>query len=275
MAGAAGETAATVSDEAPTERELDAAGEALAGRAGLSLSAGLRTTLRQAVLAAARQLGLAPAALARRAAAGEEAALDALAGQAVVGETSFWRHAEGLAALTARLAPRPGPLRLWSAGCASGEEPYGLAMALLEAGRAGRGDRILATDLSAAALRTARAGRYGERPLRRLPPALAARWLSTSGGLAEVAPAVRALVALRRHNLLDAPPEDGFDAVVCRNVLIYFEPEVARRALGRLAGALAPGGLLLLGPVELPLAHGAGLEWLEQGGAVLLRRPGP
>lgn len=264
-------------DETPTEQELDAAGGALAAAAGLSLSAGLRTTLRGAVAAAARELGLAPGDLARRAAAGEAAALDALTGHAVVGETSFWRHAEGLRALVDRLAPRPGPLTLWSAGCASGEEPYGLAMALLEAGREGRGDRILATDLSAAALRTALAGRYGERSLRRLPPPLAARWLSRTGDLAEVAPAVRALVELRRHNLLDDAPERGLDAVVCRNVVIYFEPEVARQVVRRLGAALAPGGLLLLGPVELALAEGAGLEWLEpaEGGAVLLRRPAP
>jgi len=264
-----------VSDEPLSDEALDAAGEALAGRTGLSLAAGLRTTLRQAALAAARDLGLGPAALARRAAAGDAAALDAFAEHAVVGETSFWRHAEGLAALVARLAPHPGPLLLWSAGCASGEEPHGLAMALLEAGRGGRGDRILATDLSATALRAALAGRYGERSLRRLPPALARRWLVPADGASEVAPAVRAIVRFERHNLLDAAPAAAFDAVVCRNVVIYFEPEVARQVVRRLAAALVPGGLLLLGPVELALAEGAGLDWLEVGGAVLLRRPRP
>ena len=264
-----------MAEEPLSDEALDAAGEALARQVGLSLSAGLRGTLREAAGAAARALGLAPAALARLAAAGEPGALDALAEHAVVGETFFWRHPDGLAALVARLAARPGPLTLWSAGCASGEEPYGLAMSLLEAGRDGRGDRILATDLSAAALRAALAGRYGERSVRRLPPALAGRWLVQGEGHAEVAPAVRALVELRRHNLLDAPPETGLDAVVCRNVVIYFEPGVARRVVRRLAGALAPGGFLLLGPVELALAEGAGLEWVEDGEAVLLRRPGP
>jgi chemotaxis protein methyltransferase CheR len=262
-----------VDDEPLTDEALDAAGGALARRAGLSLAAGLRVTLREAVRAAARDLGLGPAALARRAADGDAAALDALAEHAVVGGTSFWRHAEGLAALAARLAPRPAPLLVWSAGCATGEEPHGLAMALLEAGRAGHGDRILATDLSAAALRVAQAGRYGERSLRRLPPALARRWLVPAGEASEVAPAVRALVRFERHNLLDEAPSAAFDAVVCQNVLIYFEPAVARRVVRRLAAALAPGGLLLLGPVELALAEGAGLAWLEVDGAVLLRRP--
>jgi len=278
----------TRADAAPaSEADLDAAGRALARWAGLSLAAGLRTTLREAVSAAARELGIGPAELARRAAADEPGPLDALAAHAVVGETFFWRHPEGLEALAARLARRPGALRLWCAGCATGEEPYGLGMALLAAGREGRGDRILATDLSAAALEAARAGRYGERSLRRLPAALAERFLvrpaggQPGGAAAEVAPAVRALVTLARHNLLDPVPAagaavlgDGFDAVVCRNVVIYFEPEVARAVLRRLAGALAPGGFMLLGPVELALAEGAGLEWQEEGEAVLLFRPG-
>lgn len=262
-------------DEPLTDEALDAAGGALAARTGLSLSAGLRTALRAAVRKAALGLGVAPVALAARAAAGDAAALDALAEHALVGETFFWRSAEGLVALAGRLAARPGPVTVWCAGCASGEEPYGLAMALLEAGREGRGDRILATDLSAASLRGALAGRYGERSLRKLPPALARRWLRPGEGAFEVAPAVRELVELRRHNLLDDPPEAAFDAVVCRNVVIYFELEVARRVVRRLAAALAPGGLLLLGPVELSLAEVAGLEWEEEGGAVLLRRPGP
>ena len=61
--------------------------------------------------------------------------------------------------------------------------------------------------------------------------------------------------------------------MVCRNVLIYFEPEVAAATLARLAGAVAPGGYLLLGPVELPLVGGLDFDWVERAGATLLRRP--
>jgi len=263
-----------VAPDHPTDLELDAAGRALARWAGLSLTAGLRTTLREAVAAAARELGTSPAALVRRAGASEPEALGVLSEHAVVGETFFWRHPEGVEALVGRLADHPSPLRLWSAGCASGEEPYGLAMALLSAGRVGHDDRILATDLSERALATARAGRYTERALRKLPDALAERWLRQCGAQAEVAPAVRERVEVRRHNLLSTAPEGPFHAVVCRNVVIYFEAREARAALERLAGVLAPGGWLLLGPVELALAEGVGLEWHEVGGAVLLRRPG-
>jgi chemotaxis protein methyltransferase CheR len=251
-----------------------AAGEALARDVGLSLSSGLQGPLGLAVRAAALELGLAPAALAVAAAAGERAALDVLIEHAVVGETFLWRHPEGLVALAAELAGLERPLRVWSAGCATGEEPYSLALALLDAGRDREDDAILGTDVSARALDRARLGRYGTRALRRLPAALAARWLHPTGQGAQVDGRPARLCRFERHNLLDAAPSGRFDAVVCRNVLIYFDPEVAASALARLAGAVAPGGFLLLGPVELPLASGLAFEWVMRGGAALLRRPG-
>jgi chemotaxis protein methyltransferase CheR len=259
-------------DDPPADLVV-AAGAALARAVGLSLAAGLQGPLGLAVSAAARELGMAPAALAEAAAAGEQAALDVLAEHAVIGETSLWRHHEGLVALAAALVPRQGALRVWSAGCATGEEPYSLALALLDAGRDREEDRILGTDVSARALARAWVGVYGARATRRLPPGLAERWLRPTENGAQVDGRLARICTFERHNLLDRPPGHGFDAVVCRNVLIYFEPEVADAALVRLAGAVAPGGWLLLGPVELPLAGGLGFEWLERGGATLLRRP--
>jgi len=254
------------------DAELEAAGRSLARWAGLSLAAGLQGTLRQALAAAAQELGRPVSALATALAAGEATALEVVSEHALVGETSFWRHAEGLVALAARLAARPGPARVWCAGCATGEEPYSLALALLEAGRDLAGVRILATDLSRRALERARTGRYRSRDLRRLPAELVDRWFEPAEGGAQVAARVAGPVGFERHNLLDAPPPGPFDAVLCRNVLIYFEQDVARATLARLAGALAPGGLLLLGPVELPLATGLGFRLVEEGGATLLVR---
>jgi chemotaxis protein methyltransferase CheR len=261
-----------VTGPAPGDAELEAAGAALARWAGLSLVAGLKGTLRLAVQAAAGELSVAPAALAAAVASGDLEATEVLAEHAVVGETSFWRHAAGLVALARRLASWPAPLTLWSAGCATGEEPYGLGVALREAGRDRPEDRILATDLSVRALARAQAGVYRARALRRLPQELAGRWFHASDGGARVDARLAAAVTFRRHNLLEAPPPGRFDAVLCRNVLIYFEPEVAARALARLADSLAPGGLLLLSPVELPLATGLGLRMIEEGGATLLIR---
>jgi chemotaxis protein methyltransferase CheR len=256
------------------EARLEAAGRALARSVGLSLGSGLATALRDAVAAAAAELRVEPEALCRRVEAGDGAATLLLAEHAVVAETSFWRHPEALQVLAAHLAERPGPLRLWSAGCATGEEPYSLAIALAEAGRVGRGDRILATDLSSRALARGRAGLFRARALRKLPRALAGRWFHASDHGARVDEALARLVAFEQHNLLAPPPPGPFDAILCRNVLIYFEPAEAAAALRRLVAPLAPGGWLVLGPVELPLAPGLGLEWIEAGGATLLRRPG-
>jgi chemotaxis protein methyltransferase CheR len=252
---------------------LAGAGAALAGAVGLSLAAGLQVPLELAVKAAARELGVTAEALAATAAAGDRAAMEVLIEHAVVGETALWRHAEGLVALAARLAAVERPLRVWCAGCATGEEPYSLALALLDAGRDRDEDRILGTDISARALAKAWVGVYGSRATRKLPPALALRWLLPTEHGAQVDGRLARLVRFERHNLLDDPPGGHFDAVICRNVLIYFDPGVAASTLTRLAGAVAPGGHLLLGPVELPLARGLGFEWVERDGATLLRRP--
>ncbi len=242
--------------------------------AGLSLSDGFDLKLSDGVDAAARAAGESARVFARRVLARDADAIASLVDHVVVNETAFWRHPEQLAAVGRLAAAAAAPLAIWSVGCATGEEPYSVAIALLEAGRAGKGDRILATDVSARALRAAAAGVYGVRSLRKLPPELSARWLE---GTAErrVRPELRALVELRRHNVVtDSAPAGPFDLVLCRNVLIYFDPRTAGEVLRRLADALRPGGVLVLGPVELPLASAVSLEWVGLGGATLLRRPG-
>jgi chemotaxis protein methyltransferase CheR len=248
----------------------------LADACGISLEGGLDPALRQGLVAAAAAHGVASGEMARRIVARDPDAVAALVEHSVVCETAFWRHPEQLAAVGRIAAAAARPLRVWSAGCATGEEPYSVAIALLEAGRGGRGDRIVATDVSERALAVARAAAYGARALRKLPPDVAARWLEP-GPPPRVAPAARALVTIARQNLVTDPPPPGgpFDLVLCRNVLIYFAPPTAVRVLERLAGALAHGGTLFLGPVELPipLAASLGLEWVEESGATLLRRP--
>jgi chemotaxis protein methyltransferase CheR len=256
--------------------DLAAAEAALRAASGLCLSPGMRRALPAAIGDAAAAAGLGPAELVRRAAAGDEAAVEALVERSLVAETLFWRHPEQLEALRELAFGREGPLRLWSAGCASGEEPYSLAMALAEAGRAGRGDLILATDLSPRLLARGRAGRYGAWALRRMPEALRRRWLVGEPPEVEVRDELRTPVTFARHNLVaDPPPPTAFDVVVCRNVLIYFDPVVAAEVLYKLLGATRPGGLLVLGPVELPLATELDVEWIDVRGASVLRRRPP
>lgn len=246
----------------------------LAEEVGLSLADGLDYALGSGLEAAAAASGADSEVLARRVVDRDPAAIATLVEHAAVLETAFWRHPEQLEAVASAVSARPGPVRIWSAGCATGEEPYSVAIALLEAGRHDAGDRILATDVSMRALDAARAATYADRALRRLPFDVAERWL-LPGKRRRVAPGARALVAFQQHNLVRDPPPAGapFDVVLCRNVLIYFEPETAAAVLDRLVGALVPGGLLVLGPVELPLAGPLDLEWLEERGATLLRRP--
>jgi chemotaxis protein methyltransferase CheR len=245
----------------------------LADVCGLVLTPGQRRGLAQAVTAAARSAGTSPAGLVERVVSGDEPAIEALVARAVVGETSFLRHPEQLAALRALLheLDRGEPLQLWSAGCASGEEAYSLALTLLDAGRGG--DCILATDVSEDALAQARAGRYGHWSLRRVAPGLRERWFRASGNELEVAPALRERVEIRRHNLVRDPPPGTFDVVMCRNVLIYFGAATAGAVLQQLFAAVRPGGLLVLGPVELPLAATLPVEWVDREEATVLRRP--
>jgi chemotaxis protein methyltransferase CheR len=140
-------------------------------------------------------------------------------------------------------------IRVWSAACATGEEPYTLALLAAEAfAPAPTAVDVLGTDISGRAVAAAVAGVYRERAVRGLDPALRRRYLEEAAdGTYLVGKRLRGLVRFRRHNLVrdQAPPpgEAGFDLITCRNVLIYFEAPVAERVLQRLNQALRPRGL--------------------------------
>jgi chemotaxis protein methyltransferase CheR len=261
-----------------SESGVEAVARVLAEEFGLSFAGPLGASLLEGLSAAAEERGEAPGRLAAAVAAGDAAAVEILTEHAVVRETAFWRHPEQLELVGRLAAEWARPVSVWSAGCATGEEPYSLAMALLERGRADVEDRIVATDVSARALAAGRAGLYGARSVRKLPRGPGERWLGPpgEGGMRRVHPSLAARVRFERQNLVkDSPPAGGpFDVVMSRNVLIYFAPPVAAEVLYRLAAALAPGGALVLGPVELPLAAALPLEWVQDGGATYLRRSG-
>jgi chemotaxis protein methyltransferase CheR len=266
-------TAIAVVDELP----LSAIEDALERACGLSLSTGVRPALADAVRRASKDLGLAREPFLSRLLGGDPAAVTALVEHAVVKETYFYRHPEQWAAVTRQLAALPleRPLSAWSAGCATGEEAYTMAMVLHDAGRRGGSDRVLGTDISARALALARAGRYREWSLRALPDTLRARHFTSEPDALCVQDERRASVRFAQHDLLGGPPPEGpFDLVACRNVLLYFKPAAARTVLGRLHAALRPGGMLLVGPIEEPLTAGLPFERLEGTGATVLRRPG-
>ena len=182
-----------------------------------------------------------------------------------VQETHFFRNAPQMAALRRRVLPellrrtagRDRALTIWSAGCSTGEEPYSLAMMLLDlAGTTATRTtpRIVATDVSAAALATARRAVYAGRSLEAAPAQMRERWFEPrSGATMAVSPRVRELVDLRLHNLVaEEPPFDPgeVDLVVCRNVTIYFDRATTRRLVNTFHRVLAEGGYLLLGHSE-------------------------
>jgi chemotaxis protein methyltransferase CheR len=251
--------------------------EVLRAACGLTLARSLRRSLETALTRAAADAGVEPEDFLRLLLSRESAAVEGFIEHAVIGETYFFRHPEHLRALARFGMAYPGPLfHVWSAGCASGEEPYSIAMALLAAGMPEGRFRVLATDVSGRALQRARDGAYGPWSLRRIEPELEKRFLVARGEQLSVAPPVRRAVDFRRHNLaVEPPPAAGLGAIFCRNVLIYFPPELVRQVLTRFVDALAPGGLLFVSPAEVPLTNGLGLEAVDAEGSVALRVPPP
>ena len=190
-----------------------------------------------------------------------EAVVGRLIDEVTIKETYFLRHREELEAIDWRalaaraMAQGRSTVRVWSAACASGEEPYSLAVLALEAFAPGHPPvDVLASDIAASSISRAQEGRYGARSVRHVDPAMRARWFTEEEGVLSVGPAARGLVRFTRHNLLSErippPGEAPFDLVVCRNVLIYFEPDAVRNTIHRLHAALVPDGTLVLGAAD-------------------------
>ena len=188
--------------------------------------------------------------------------LQPLLDEVTIQETHFFRNPPQARALRQHVLPelvreastRGRRVRIWSAGCSTGDEPYSIAMVLRELlpSTAGWDLKVIATDISAGALAHAREGTYGPRALRLASPEQLARFFVPVGdGRHRVRPEVRELVEFRHGNLvLDPPPGDGLDLVLCRNVTIYFDRDTTRDLVRRLHGSLRDGGYLFLGHSE-------------------------
>ena len=187
-----------------------------------------------------------------------EKLLDAL----TINVTKFFRNPEtwewlGREVLPDLLLGREGRLRVWSAGCASGEEPYTLAMlsamVLRRIERGGWLDRVQvdATDIDTRSMERTRTARYNIRAFSEAPPGVMEEFCGpVEAGHVEVRPEIRRLVEVRRFDLIRERPERSYDLIVCRNVIIYFDRAAQEQLLESFAEALAPGGLLVLGKVE-------------------------
>jgi chemotaxis protein methyltransferase CheR len=175
--------------------------------------------------------------------------------------TSFFRephHFEHLKRLLeGRFAATGGSrrLRLWSAGCSSGEEPYSMAMTLREAARerlAGWDAKILATDIDTNMVATAEAGSYDAARAATIPASCRARYTEPQGKRGfTIDAATKSLISFRPLNLLEEWPMRGpFDAIFCRNVVIYFDKDTQRDLVARVSRLQRPGDLLFLGHSE-------------------------
>jgi chemotaxis protein methyltransferase CheR len=176
--------------------------------------------------------------------------------------TRFYRNAEtwnllGASVIQELCAADRGEIRIWSAGCSSGEEPYTLAMLIayhLEC--TGTPERLRsvsvdATDIDRESLERAHTGRYRREALAEIPQELAARYFEPAGTEFQVVERVRRCVFLRAADLSnDPPPRRNYHLILCRNVVIYFGRPAQERVFATFADALAPGGFLVLGKVE-------------------------
>jgi chemotaxis protein methyltransferase CheR len=169
--------------------------------------------------------------------------------------TSFFREPWHFDFLKDQNVASESPLRLWSAGCSTGEEAYSIAISLAEAGRLTPQVKILATDVSSSSLETARAGRYSMSTLEGV--SLERRNLGfqrgrgVHDGWTRIKPQIARPVSFRQHNLMEPWPMRGpFQAIFCRNVMIYFGPEAKDRILAGFTRVLQPGGFLFLGHSE-------------------------
>jgi chemotaxis protein methyltransferase CheR len=212
--------------------------------------------------------------------------VEALAALLSVRETYFWRYAGQFLALQNILIPaliqrrEPGrrSLRLWSAGCASGEEVYSIVMACLDRLGQGWDVEVVGTDIHRPSLARADTGVYRARALRNLPPHLREKYLDEVPGGAKVTQALRCRAQFEFLNLgsEDLGPwiaQNGpFDGIFCRNTLIYFDRPAAEKVIERFESGLVEGGGLFLGSSEpLPASH-AGFEPVRGMGSFFYRR---
>ncbi|HEY0026094.1 MAG TPA: protein-glutamate O-methyltransferase CheR [Longimicrobium sp.] len=189
----------------------------------------------------------------------EPAEYDHLLDTLTINVTKFFRNLETWNALEQHVLPElfagRAPVKVWSAGSASGEEAYTCSMLfrdwLARNGRAHEAGRIqiTGTDIDRRSLEAARRGEYPELSMAETPPDAQARWF-TGGPPWAVKPEVKQGVAFEHRDLISGEPLAGQNLIFCRNVVIYFDREIQERLFRRFHDALAPGGYLVMGKVE-------------------------
>lgn len=224
---------------------------------GLDARAYRDETLRRRIPACLRAVRAGSIAEARLILQQDRAAIAFALNAMVIGVTGFFRDASVFDHLTYTVLPAlpriGGPARVWSAGCSDGEETYSLAMLLAEMDLLG-GSYLLGTDCRTEAIARARAGRYQQRVLRDVPVSWQAKYFEPGGqSFVRVRAELRGAVQWRHGDLTRLREPGTWDLILCRNLTMYFRPNVAARLWSALEDALRPGGFLVLGKAERPI----------------------
>jgi chemotaxis protein methyltransferase CheR len=217
--------------------------------------------------------------------------LDELVAEITIGETSFFRHREHFDALRDLIIPgvmarnrETQCLRIWCAGCADGPEPYSLAILLkreMEEQLRGWQVSILGTDINRHSLARAREGRFEEWAFRSTPADVRTACFQREGTCWSIRPEYREGVSFQYHNLVEHPfPSllnnlSAFDLIVCRNVMIYFAPDVMGKMIRQFYECLVPDAWLLVGPAEPNMTFFTAFQTVNAPGVTLYRKSSP
>jgi chemotaxis response regulator CheB/chemotaxis methyl-accepting protein methylase len=259
------------------EELLRAVGERVFPRLGFSPTDLLWQRLARVVQNQARQAGFdAPEAYLRYLLRAGERELDRLAEALTINETYFFRepkHFDALRQLLPELARGGGPVRILSAGCATGEEAYSLAIAAHRTlGPLGVEFEVLGVDIDRRALERAQEGRYRRWSFREQGLQQAQGYVRQERDSWLVRADIRQRVRFEQMNLVEQVPPGPFHIVFCRNTLMYLTPEHRKTVIGRLVKLLPPGGALFIGSAETLDAPPSELERVTLAGAYLFRR---
>jgi chemotaxis protein methyltransferase CheR len=216
----------------------------------------------------------------------DEKEFDALLDVVAIHETYFFREKRQLKVFSEQIIPELArsnrAIKLWSAGCSTGEEAYTIAMLLAEDDLLNSRSEVVASDLSNRVIESGKRAVYGASSFRTTEPQFKEKYFEDTGhGLWRANGALRSAVRFEQSNLvgLDAAVsqktlavDDGFDVIFCRNVLMYFDEDAVKKALKTIRSLLKAGGYLLLGHAESLLPVGAGFEPVQIGRELVHRK---
>ncbi|MCT2537385.1 protein-glutamate O-methyltransferase CheR [Aquibacillus koreensis] len=179
--------------------------------------------------------------------------MDEFLDKVTINVSEFYRNASRWSVLDTKVLPdllkKNKKLKIWSAACSTGEEPYTIAMVLNQHVPLSNIE-ILATDIDDNVIDRAKKGVYGERSLQEVPQDIKKKYFTQEGSLYKIDPKIKNCITFKKHNLLADPYPTGYDLIVCRNVLIYFTEEAKKEIYTNFSKSLNPQGVLFVGSTE-------------------------